>query len=181
MTTKQEPLWIKRLVALGACGDAIEWARTQPDLATAWAVCDRGDRMLWFAGRVLPKDAHVTERRSRERVRLVRAALACAQLAWPLVRVRDQAVVQACYEAIQQWCDGNAPLSKVRAAADVVNAAAASAAYAAVLATYYAAYIAYALYATNAAAAAFTVARTSVPAMCADIVRQHYPAPPEWP
>ena len=36
------------LVRLEACEDAREWARTQPDLATAWVNCRSGDWMLWL-------------------------------------------------------------------------------------------------------------------------------------
>lgn len=51
MTTMTVAPWTDGLRALGACADAIVWAETQPDLATAWAECERGDWMLWLAGR----------------------------------------------------------------------------------------------------------------------------------
>ena len=46
-----ETHWTDGLVTLGACDDAVAWAKTQPDLAAAWVTCDRGDWMLWLAGR----------------------------------------------------------------------------------------------------------------------------------
>ena len=42
--------WTDRLVELQACKEAVEWARTQPDFATAWATCQRGDWMEWLLG-----------------------------------------------------------------------------------------------------------------------------------
>jgi len=39
---------VKYLDSIGACDDAIRWAETQPDLATAWRNCDRADWMLWL-------------------------------------------------------------------------------------------------------------------------------------
>ncbi len=44
--------WIQKLEKLHACPSAIEWCETQPDYATAWKVCDRGDWMLWLVGRL---------------------------------------------------------------------------------------------------------------------------------
>ena len=36
------------LTRLDACKQAQEWAKTQPDLATAWVNCRRADWMLWL-------------------------------------------------------------------------------------------------------------------------------------
>jgi len=36
---------------LGACTDARVWAKTQPDLETAWRECKRSDWMLWLLAR----------------------------------------------------------------------------------------------------------------------------------
>ena len=41
--------WSVRLTALGARCEAVIWAKTQPDAATAWRTCRRGDWMLWVA------------------------------------------------------------------------------------------------------------------------------------
>ena len=196
--------WSRLLVDLGACGDAVRWARTQPSLDVAWATCPRGDWMLWLAARLLPGDSAVPDRRSPARVQLVRAALECARLAWSHVREDHHAVVAACYETTQQWCEGAASIAQVRTAAaaayaayaDAVSAAADAATYAAAYAayaTYAAAYAAYATYAASAAYAAADAAAAAAAdadaasvgvatlARCADIVRQHYPTPPEWP
>ncbi|MEM7622636.1 MAG: hypothetical protein AAF235_05475 [Planctomycetota bacterium] len=44
--------WTDGLVRLRACGDAVDWAKGFGSLDAAWAACDRGDWMLWLAGRV---------------------------------------------------------------------------------------------------------------------------------
>jgi len=43
---------IIELEKLQACSAAIEWAKTQPDLKTAWQNCERGDWMIWLVFRV---------------------------------------------------------------------------------------------------------------------------------
>lgn len=40
--------WSDRLVSIGACSDAVAWAKTQPTFRRAWLACDRGDWMLWL-------------------------------------------------------------------------------------------------------------------------------------
>ena len=39
------------LSRLDACADARTWAKTQPDLQTAWTACRRSDWMLWLMAR----------------------------------------------------------------------------------------------------------------------------------
>lgn len=163
--------WTDALIALRACNEAVTWARTQPDLATAWATCERGDWLLWLAGKVCAGP------RSQARKTLVRAALACARTAWPQVRKQDRAVVQACYDTTERWLAGTATTREIRtAAADDAYAADAYAAYAAAAAA-----AAADDDAAAAAAAAYAYAadtRTARLRRCADIVRQHYPTPP---
>lgn len=43
--------WTVESEALGACDEAIMWANSQPDFATAWQTCERGDWMLWIAAK----------------------------------------------------------------------------------------------------------------------------------
>ena len=33
---------------LQPCAEAAEWLETQPDIATAWDCCQRGDWMMWL-------------------------------------------------------------------------------------------------------------------------------------
>jgi hypothetical protein len=46
-----EKPFIKRLMQLAACPEAIQWARQFDTLQAAWDVCQRGDWMLWLLGR----------------------------------------------------------------------------------------------------------------------------------
>ena len=70
--------WSTQLDAMGACSDAVAWARTQPSLAAAWRTCKRGDWMLWLAGRRIGTSG------SRAHRRVVLAAAKCARLALPI-------------------------------------------------------------------------------------------------
>ena len=47
--------WTDALVRLNACEEAVEWCQTQPDLATAWATCERADWMLWLLEHTEPE------------------------------------------------------------------------------------------------------------------------------
>ena len=67
--------WTDALVHLGVCHDAVAWARGYPSLAAAWAVCQRGDWMLWIAGRFAGPPGDPRRRP------LVLAACDCAALA----------------------------------------------------------------------------------------------------
>ena len=40
------------LLQLGACGDAVDWARPQPTFSAAWLRCPHGDWLLWLLGRL---------------------------------------------------------------------------------------------------------------------------------
>ena len=68
----EQPMTLNELLTKhGACAEAVAWAATQPDLATAWQTCTRIDWMCWLAGRA------IDERTMRH--------LACdfAETAWP--------------------------------------------------------------------------------------------------
>ena len=46
---------------LHPCAEAAEWLETQPDIATAWNCCQRGDWMTWLLTNLpTPKDVSVT-------------------------------------------------------------------------------------------------------------------------
>jgi hypothetical protein len=142
--------WTERLADLHACREARTWANDYASLAEAWAACERGDWMLWLSGRVSGAPE------SEARKLLVLCACACARTA---LRHTTDARVVACIETAERWARGEASLDDVRAARRNAYAAA------------------YAAYAADAAAAA---ARQSALKACADIVREHYPTPPEW-
>ena len=42
------------------CADALAWLRTQPDAQTAWDKSERGDWMLYHAGRLVCLDYAMT-------------------------------------------------------------------------------------------------------------------------
>ena len=152
----EELNWSNALTVLGACPDAVAWAKTQPSLAVAWQRCERGDWMIWLLGR-LDTSAPWSEARKP----LVRAAVACARLALPYTQdVR----IAACLNTVDGWLEGKATVDAVRQArstADTVYAispAAADAAYA-VAAAYAAAAVAAAVVdAVSAVSAVYAVA-----------------------
>jgi hypothetical protein len=70
-------IWRDRILALDPCADAREWLESLPDEITpeqAWCECERGDWMLWLAGRL-----------NVERVAIVRTACAVARSVLHLV------------------------------------------------------------------------------------------------
>ena len=178
MTTKTVTHWSDALVKLFACWSAVDFARTQPDLVTAWKLCDRGDWMLWLAGRCA---GPAGDDRRRP---LTLAACGCARLALARFEERNSAESRPrkAIETAESWArNSGATLAEVQTAAyaayaDADDAYADAAAYAA-----YAAAAAYAAYAAAAAAAyaARLSARADALKRCADIVRAFYPNPPE--
>jgi hypothetical protein len=188
---------VATLRRLGACSDAVEYAKGHETLQAAWDACPRADWMLWLMGKAAGGP------RSQSRRRLVLVACACAREALPLVR-KGEGRPLAAIELAERWARGERgiSISDLRAAADAAYAAYAYAAAAAARAAYaataaaaataayaaaayaaaaYAAAAAAAAYAAAAAAAAATYARAQMRARCADIVRQHQPKAPRVP
>jgi hypothetical protein len=173
---------VRLLKRLGACEDAVTFLEQHESLAEAWGKCERGDWMLWLIGKLSGESG------SDERKRLVLAACECARLALPFVQKGETRPLTA-IETAEKWARGEEgiTLEQVRAAASAAYAAdAADAAYAADAASaaaYAAAAASAAAYAAAAASAAASAAdaaqRKEVLATCADIVRRHYPEPPE--
>lgn len=191
-----EQINTKHLHDIGACCQAIDWASTQPDWPTLWAVCDRADWMLWLSGQL--SDC------SSKRRTLVRCAADCSGTAVPYIH--DEAIKAAaitCLQACNDWADDQIELVELMAtrnafllvapqhavfgittAASIAICAAADAAdsvtYAtstvALAASYAATAASYAVNAVTPAARAAT--RTQALRDMADIVRRHYPSPP---
>jgi len=162
------------------CVAAWAWLQIQPDPQTAWEKSKRGDWMLYHAGKLAGEPG------SDARRPLVLAACECARLVLLRVKAGETRPLLA-IEAAERWARGGADaptLQEVRRAADAAYAAAAAAdaAYAAADAAYAAAYAAYAAadaaYDAADAAAAAEAARAKTLAICADIVRKHYPKVP---
>jgi len=157
MTTRAPtPRWIRKLEAVGACTDAVEWARTQDDFASAWAKCVRGDWMMWIAAKCAGK------RGSKAHRSVVLASCACARLSLPHVRAGENRPLKT-IDLAERWANGDDSISiaDLRYAADAADAAAA----------YDAADDAAAAYAA-AGAAAGAAARNKTLARCAGIVRE---------
>ena len=166
------------LEIIDACKDARQWAADKT-LHEVWTTCERGDWLLWLAGRMEGHPGWHT------RQQIVLAACACAETALPYVPVYENRPRLA-METARAWTRGEATLEQVGAAADAAGAAAdaayaaAGAAYAAAGAAYAAARAAYAAYAAGAAGAAANAAnaaRVSAQRNMADLVRRALPEP----
>ena len=166
------------LTSLGACSEAVKWSKKYRSAKSAWANCERGDWLLWLAGK---KAGPVGD---EKRKKLVLAACGCARIALPIWQKRypDDKRVEVCLDTAERWARNEATLEALQvsrincssAASYAYAAYAASAAYAA-----YAAYAASAAYAAYAAYAAASAAdRSKTLAQCADIVRTFYKEPP---
>ena len=156
----------EKLVELGACRDAVEWAGDK-ELPEAWETCPRGDWMLWLA-----QKAGVSLRT------LTAAKAECAATVLHLMkdeRSRNAVLVSRRYgmgEAteLELVSARDAAYAAVYAAAYAAHAAAADTEAAEAAAS--AAYAAHAAYAAAAyAAEAYDAARQDALVKCADIVR----------
>ena len=169
MPTK--PQWTKQLETLRACKEAVVWASQYPSLAEAWAVCERGDWMLWLVARTMGNKLRST---------LVLAACECARLALPYVADGERRPLEA-IETAEKWARGEAGITieRVRSAAADAYAADAYAAYAAYAAAYAAYAAAYAAYTAAYAADAADDAGMETLNKCAAIVRKYYLSAPQ--
>ena len=151
---KMKDDWIKALVRLNACSDAVEWAGGFDTPEKAWQECQRGDWMLWLLGKLSGGT------RSESRHKLVFAACQCARLALPYAATGELRPLMA-IEATEAWSrhEKGSSLASVRIAAYAASDAA-SAAYAA----------------SDAAYAAYALQKSLT--QCADIVRTYYPIAP---
>ena len=118
----------KKLEALDACEEAIAYARSQPDLQTAWNDCTRPDWLLWLLYKTGTADA-------REIV------LTACQIARSVLPHGDSRPLAAIVLA-EQWASGDTAINggDLRAAAYAAHAAAMSATCAAAGAAAWAAY-----------------------------------------
>jgi len=157
------------LKRLGACDSAQDWAKNYDTLTEAWAVCERGDWMLWVLGKTDTSAPWSDERKS-----LVACTCECARLAWDWMPPASRSALQI----MEAWTRGEVTKDAAYAAR---AARAAYAAYAAATASADAA--ARAADTAYADAAARGAARAAAYAAAlkksADIVRKHYPMPPE--
>ena len=130
--------WTEKLEKIGACQEAVEWAFKQKSLAEAWKNCEKGNWMLWLAGKFSGPSG------DQRRRKLVLAACECAKLSLAYVKPGEKRPAEA-LKIATAWAMGETvTLDELR-----VAAAADAATYAAT----YAAAAAYAAYAAYAAAA----------------------------
>lgn len=176
---KKHTQYLKRL---NACSEAIEWAEQYPTLQQAWDNCERGDWMLWLAGK------QSGEPGTDKRRKLVLCACDCARLSLKHVPENEKRPLRA-IETAEAWArkETGVSLDDVKVAADVDYATAITyttdAAAGAEDAADYAVDAVDAVDATNAAAgaadaaadAAGAAARRETLKKCADIARKHYP------
>jgi hypothetical protein len=140
------------LYELRACSETRKWAKGK-DLKTVWDTCERGDWLLWLAGRMADKPGWAT------RKAIVSAACDCAELAIPYVQA-GEARPAGCIRVVRAWVRGEATIEQVREAQKASRAAAAAADYTASAA------------ASACTAAAAAAARMKVLQQCADIARK---------
>lgn len=159
----------KLLVRIGACESARNWAKGK-SLKEVWDTCERGDWLLWLAGRMSGKKGWPN------RKAVVLAACAVAETALVHVPAGDLRPLTAIQTA-RKWAVGQATLSEVRKAA-AAPATAAFAAFAPATAAFapyaaaFAAFAAYAAYASRLESASAASLKVS-----AEIVRRHLTVP----
>jgi len=120
--------WSDDLRRLGACGDAVEWARTRPSYDVAWRTCRRGDWMLWLASECAGD--HQWDSPARRAIAL--AAARCARLALPIWEAcypEDRRVLET-LDLIERYGRGESVTREALVAAANAAAYADAAAYA---------------------------------------------------
>ncbi len=163
--------WTQKLKKLGACKDAVIWAFEQENLEKAWQNCERGDWMLWLAGKTAGPSGDT------RRKKLVLAAVECAELSISYVRAGENRPAKALRIARDWAIGGKSTLEDVKSAAAAAYASAAAAdANASAAAAAYVAYVASAA-ADDADDAAY--ARKKTLKKSSDIVRKYYSEPPK--
>ena len=171
---------ILKLKKMGACKDAIEWAKSYPTKQAAWDACERADYMLWLLGKL------VKVQESPQHKKLVLVVCDCASTALKYTGKYRKVALSALRFA-RAWAKGKATIEQVKTAADAAAYAASASASAAAAAD--AAYDAAAYTASYAASAAADAAAYAASYAAADaaasaqrrlvkIVRKHYPKAP---
>jgi len=157
-----------KLRKIGACSAAVKWAEQYPTLQKAWDVCERGDWMLWLAGR---KSGNPE---IRQRKKLVLCSCDNARLVWKYMGKK----AKHCVITTEKWAKGidGVTIEDVMRVADATyatystyatstsasaSASAAAASYAAYAAAANAAAAAYAAYAAASAANAANAAASA--------------------
>ena len=183
--------WSDKFKRLASCPKALVWARTQESYDTAWQSCERGDWMLRLLSRLSNSED--------SRKKLVMAACECARSA--LVYIPElETRPRRCIETTESWTRGEATLEQVEVAAEAARAArptetddptsadwaaeaartAGGAAFATAWAAEASAWAAAEAVRASEALPPTDAARAATLKKCADIVRRHYPEPPDY-
>ena len=99
---------------LGACSSVVEWAHGKT-LHVFWKTCQRGDWLLWLAGKMADKKGWHT------RKQIVLAACVCAETALKYVPKGEERPKKAIQTA-RAWAKGKATIEEVWAAAAALTA-----------------------------------------------------------
>ncbi len=160
-------VWIKELESLNPCAEGVMYAKGHATLQEAWDLCDRGDWMLWLAGKLT-----TTEKTWKV---LVLCTCECARQSLQYVPAEDKRPLAA-IEIAERWARGEqVTRNEVRKSAYAYASTAAYDAYAA--ASYAFSITSGAAYDAYASAYA-SVCRHASLKLSADIVRRHYPKAP---
>ena len=158
---------IEKLKSLSPCSEAIDWFSEQQTPEQAWRDCQRGDWMLWLVGKVSGNPGSDTRRK------MIFCCCECARLSAKVKHGILRAI-----ETVERWAKGDTTIELQDAAASAAYGNSAAAATAAAYAAYAA--VKDAMDAANVTNATDAVLiENSIMAICADIVRKHYPQPPE--
>ena len=114
----------RQLKAIGACKEAVLWAKDYKTLRSAWEACERVDWMLWLSAKMEGKKGWST------RQQIVLVACDCAELVLPIYEKKypDDKRVRNCIEVTRKWANGKATIEEVRQARRAADAAYAAAA-----------------------------------------------------
>lgn len=98
--------WLVEIKKLGACSEAIRWGNQFEKLADAWAVCERGDWMLWLLGKLSGPPSEGSDARKK----LVMVTCQCARLALKYIP-KDEKRPLLAIETAEKWVHGEGDIT----------------------------------------------------------------------
>jgi len=95
-----------------ACDSAKRWLKTQPDFATTWKNCSRGDWMMYLLGRI----------RERNEKRMVRAITRYVRQALSLLQDGDEkSVYLSVVRIVMSWSHGQGSSKAIEKSQEEIN------------------------------------------------------------